>query len=128
MNRDMKRDNYDEIINGQETYRTIAAKLLQGDSVLIGWTDEEFTHMDILFTLSAYVPYKNTIQGGLRANDLFISIMRVGSFGFDTHNTKHYNYYAEKLKYEKEPEYFKVKLAELFNGVIEYLNNQKTNY
>lgn len=50
----MNKDKYDEIMNGENTYKEIANRLKQGQAVIIGWTDEEYTHLDILFTYNVY--------------------------------------------------------------------------
>lgn len=47
----MNKDKYGEIINGIDTYSEIAKQLLLNKSVGIGWTDEDSTHFDIIFTL-----------------------------------------------------------------------------
>ena len=49
----MKFDKYGEVINSKETYEYIAKEILNA-SVIIGWTDENMTHFDILFTLGAH--------------------------------------------------------------------------
>ena len=67
----MNKDKYGEIINGQDTYKEIADKLKKGKSVIIGWTDQEMTHQDILFTGGAYKEEDNILQGGLLPSDLF---------------------------------------------------------
>ena len=46
----MNKDIYGEIINGESRYRAIADDLLNGKSVIIGWSDEGYDHRDILFT------------------------------------------------------------------------------
>ena len=60
----MNVDEYGEVINGKDTYFEIAKHLMKGESVGIGWTDEDSTHFDIIFTLfssyfsnSAYTTY-----------------------------------------------------------------------
>lgn len=113
----MNQDEYGEVINGERTYKDIAFHILNERSALIGWTDENGTHFDILFTaLNVSVPRDNTIQGGVRSNDLFVSIMRKGAFGFEMAVTNtHPNYYAEKLCVSGEETC--TKLAELINGV-----------
>lgn len=111
----MNTDNYSEIINGEETYTEIAKLLKEGKSVLIGWTDELGSHFDILFTLGAE-RFGSQIQGGIKANDLFVSIMRIGCFGFKISSEKtHYGYYAEKLNLGSDAT--TKKLAELINRV-----------
>lgn len=93
----MKKDEYGEIINGEETYHAVAMQLKETGSCIIGWSDEGGTHFDILFTLrpSQY----GILQGGVRGDsDLFVSIMRIGSFGFEISDKEtHFGYYNEKL-------------------------------
>ena len=89
----MDYDTYGEVINGEKTYHGIAEELGQ-NSVLIGWTDQAGTHLDILFTLEALK--FGTVQGGIKDTDLFISIMRGGAFGFEVeHADTAAGYYAE---------------------------------
>lgn len=107
---------YGEIINGQDTYESIATALQVGKSILIGWTDEMSTHYDILFTKDPSISGTN-IQGGIRRDDLFVSIMRIGCFGFEIENTDtHWGYYSEKFN-SNFGEMTGQKLAELINGV-----------
>lgn len=113
----MDKDTYGEVVNGEKTYKEIAYLLKSGNSVIIGWTDEEETHLDILFCLN--VVKEGQLQGGLRWNDLFISIMRVGSFGFLTDNKKDSGYIGEKLNLRNNVT--TQKLTELVNGIIENL-------
>lgn len=114
------KDEYDEVINGEDTYISIAEEL-PTRSVLVGWTDGEGTHFDILFTLYA-LRFGSQIQGGINpATDLFVSIMRRGAFAFDPSNTDtHAGYYAEKLGGGLGTECGE-KVAELINGVKRHL-------
>lgn len=117
----MTQDEYSEVTNSEETYSEIAAFLRATQNVFIGWTDEEGSHFDILFT---YMPLGfGTHQGGVRPTDLFVSIMRVGSFGFEILNEMtNWVYYDEKLGNAfKFGETTGTKLAELINGVKKYL-------
>lgn len=117
----MNFNKYGEVINGNETYKTIAKYLTYGESALIGWTDEADTHYDILFNYNALSA--GFTQGGIKGDDLFISIMRVGAFGFKTDDKKCPGYIAEKLfngRLDKSVE----KVTELINGVIKELNNE----
>lgn len=109
------RNEYDEIINGEGTYKVIAGNLVQGLSVFIGWTDNVYTHYDILFTYKAMGT--GGYQRGLRTSDLFVSIMSVGSFGFKIDSDKDVGYIAEKLFYGREDESVKA-VTELINGII----------
>lgn len=119
----MNKDKYGEIINGNETYSVIADKLINGKSVIIGWTDEGCDHRDILFTLK---PYKEgTLQRGLNWNShLYISIMNCSCMGFlledETDNRKHNGYIMEKLSLHDN--LCDNKICELINGVIEFLD------
>lgn len=117
----MNYNEYGEVINGKITYKTIAENLKCKIPTLIGWTDERATHYDILFN---YGTDKNGyVQGGIKENDLFISIMRIGAFGFKIDCEKHSEYIAEKLFNGRLDSSVK-KLTELINGVIVELNNE----
>jgi hypothetical protein len=119
----MKQDEYGEVINHGETYREIAQYLAYEDRpVLIGWTDQEGTHFDIMFVVNP-IMFGTNIQGGLKQNDLFVGVMRQGIFGFiiKDENT-HHGYIAEKLG--MSPCVTTEKLAELINGVKKELINQ----
>lgn len=110
----MNRDGYGEIINGYDTVVEIASKLKVGQSVIIGWTDEEYTHLDLLFNYRAHKD--GILQRGLRGNELFVSIISIGSFGFDVSDREtHKGYISEKLNISGEPTI--IKLAELINEI-----------
>ncbi len=110
----MKTDDYSEVLNAPETFEEIADVLKAGSACFIGWTDEQSTHFDILFTFRSRG--FGTHQGGVRPMDLFVSIMRLGAFGFEIeHTDTHPEYYAEKLHCGGGAT--AVALAELINGV-----------
>ena len=114
----MKQDEYGEVINSPETYKDIADNLRSGGAVLIGWSDGD-SHYDILFNYGVIFEPSNmpTIQGGIKAHDLFISVMRIGAFGFSVDRTSNEHYYREKLGY------CDAGLEALFNGVREALKS-----
>ena len=124
----MNKDEYGEIINGNETYSVIADKLINGQSVIIGWTDEECDHRDILFTLR---PQKfGTLQRGLNWNShLYISIIDFSCMVFlleyKTDNRKHNGYIMEKLRLHDN--HCNNKICELINGVIKFLDKEEGN-
>lgn len=111
-------DNFGEVRNGKHTYDLIANYLLNNRSVIIGWTDEKYTHLDLLFN---YVPFKQgMLQRGLKGNELYVSIIGIGSFGFNVSNSdKAAGYISEKLNINGEPTVNK--LAELINEIIRRL-------
>lgn len=114
----MNVDNYGEIINGSYTYKEIATKLKEGESVIIGWTDEGYTHLDLLFNYKTYK--EGMLQRGLRGNELYVSIIGLGAFGFDVKDREiHEGYISEKLNIRGEPTISK--LAELINEVMKEL-------
>lgn len=114
----MNKDEYGEITNGYKTVTEIAEKLKQGQAVIIGWTDEEYTHLDLLFNYNTYK--EGMLQRGLRGNELYVSIMSIGAFGFDVKEREiHSGYILEKLNIHAEPTMSK--LAELINGIIKEL-------
>ena len=115
----MDYDEYGEVINGSDTYKRIATNLRTGGKTLIGWTDQQGTHFDILFCFGA-MAYGNNIQGGIAPKrDLFVSIMRWGAFAFAVERADtHWGYFEEKLGSRGGfGELAGTKLAELINGV-----------
>ena len=119
----MNKDKFEEIINGESTYRTIADELTEGKSVIIGWTDEVYDHRDILFT---FRPQKHgTLQRGLNfPSHLYVSIIDFSCMGFlienDTDNRKYPSYIKEKLRLNDNS--CDDKICELINGVIRYID------
>ena len=60
------------------------------------------------------------LQRGLRGNELYVSIISLGVFGFDVKEQEiHKGYISEKLNIHGEPTVGK--LAELINGIIKEL-------
>lgn len=116
----MKQNEYGEIINGIETYKDIAKALFK-DNAIISWTDEDMTRLDILFSYKATRESGNYLQRGLRGNELFVSIIGLGAFGFNVENgEKAPGYIAQKLNIKEETTV--EKLGELINGIIKELN------
>lgn len=119
----MNKDEYGEIINGLDTYITIADELIKGHNVIIGWTDEVYDHRDILFTYKAY--QYGYLQRGLHGCYLFVSIIDHTSMGFmiesDGDNRKHPSYIKEKLRLDENS--CNNKICELINGVIHELDS-----
>lgn len=114
----MNKDEYGEITNGTYTYKEIANKLKEGQAVIIGWTDEKYTHLDLLFNYKLHK--EGMLQRGLRGNELYVSIISLGAFGFDVKDREiHEGYISEKLNIHGEPTVSK--LAELINSVIKEL-------
>ena len=114
----MNNNEYGEIINGDRTYQTIANRLLEGDTVGIGWTDEDFTHFDIIFKLGLNCK-SGDFQRGIRMYDLFVGIVDYTFYGFSTDSIKEGNYIQEKLRMNNS---CGDKVAELINGIIKCLN------
>lgn len=123
----MVEPNYDawrEVVNGADTFAAIAADLRELGSCIIGWTDGEGSHHDVLFTLRP--PQHGSLAGGLRGSrDLFVSVMRWGAFGFDCDRRaqRHPDYIAEKLAQPHDDATTR-RLAELISGVIAELNRE----
>ena len=114
----MNIDDYGEITNGAYTYKEITNKLKAGQAVIIGWTDEKYTHLDLLFNYKSHK--EGVLQRGLRGNELYVSIISLGAFGFDVKDREiHGGYISEKLNIHGEPTVSK--LAELINSVIKEL-------
>lgn len=92
----MNKDEYGEVLNGEDTYNEIYKTLVADGRVMIGWTDELGTHYDILFVNTA--EKHGPVQGGIQPEtDLIVAIMRQGAFAFDIRKESHPNYIGEKL-------------------------------
>lgn len=115
-------DEYGEVVNGEGTYAFTAAHLLHSKQpVLLGWTDGEGSHHDILIARGVAIAEVNkpNIQGGIRAGDLFVSVMRVGAFAFEIKDRElHPNYVGEKLGMSGVT---CDRLTDLINGIIKWL-------
>ena len=115
-------DKYGEVINSQETYKEIAIDLLDHNPVIIGWTDGEYDHRDILFNYR--VKKYGNLQRGMVWSDLFVSIIDYTSYGFlieiKTDNRKNNGYIKEKLRLQDNN--CDDKICELINGVIHELD------
>jgi hypothetical protein len=114
--------NYDELgdeINGKETYKTIAKTLANKLPIIIGWTDGNGVHYDILF--NTFPIFAGHIQGGLHNNYIYMSIIRVGTWGFRAHlaQSVHASYIEEKLGVQQGQG--AEQLADLINAIKEYL-------
>lgn len=120
----MNYNEYNEVINGKETYQWIAKEIKDNKAIIIGWTDEDSTHFDICFKLGAEKPfYDNYFQRGIRSYYLFVGIIDHTFYGFTPESKKHWNYIAEKLRMGDND--CTRKVAELINGVIEELNRKE---
>lgn len=93
----MKQDEYGTFMNDPENYRFIIETLEEDSLILIAWTDEEGSQYDILFAMPPIGNVIGPVQGGIKNQDLFVSIMRKGAFAFEIGRTSHPGYYAEKL-------------------------------
>lgn len=118
----MNIDKYGEIINGIDTYENVAKTLYEEGKCIIGWTDQEYDHRDIMFT---YKPKQyGTLQRGLRWCYLYVSIMSLSCMGFlmesDADNRKHNNYIKEKLRLDEN--HCDDAICDLINGVIHELD------
>ena len=111
-------DDYGEVLNGKSTYKGIAKLLKDGKTVGIGWTDMLGTHLDIIFKLGLDVKFGN-FQRGIKASDLFVSIIGFTSYGFKTDSIKEGTYIQGKLDMRDETG---DELANLINGIIGELN------
>lgn len=115
----MNFDKWNEVINGEQTYKKIAETLLDTGKCIIGWTDQQYDHRDILFT---YQPKHlgGVLQRGLKWYYLYVSIIDQTSMGFlmedRTNNVKHESYLMEKLRLNDN--HCDIKICELINGVI----------
>lgn len=113
-------NKYGEVINGKNTYRTIANRLKANKSIGIGWTDGYSAHLDIIFNLG--FEKTGTFQRGIKNNYLVVSIIDHTSYAFAPDTIKVGNYIQEKLRMNND---WGDKLAELINGIISELAGVK---
>ena len=116
----MNIDKYEEVINGRGTYKTIAEQLREGNSVIIGWTDEKFDHRDIFFSIGRTKKYGN-LQRGIKPYYLFVGIMDFCFYGFNG-GVKNPYYILEKLRLNDNET--NLRIAELINGVLSELGEE----
>ena len=117
---DVDVDEYREVINGDKTYNTIANSISEFSSAIIGWTDQAGTHLDILFCYMPGYISPAQLQRGIKHNDLFVSVMATGAFGFKLSSKDLApGYIAEKLGIQN----FGVDLIDAF---AELINNVKS--
>jgi hypothetical protein len=109
-------DEYDDVVNGDNTYSSIVKALNERVSVVIGWTDQEGSHLDILFSLFPF--QQGLLQRGLRGRtDIFVSVMGLGAHGFEAGpSDTDAGYYSEKLHLGGRNATSE-KLAELVNAI-----------
>ena len=111
-------NEYQEVINGEKTYKFISKMLLLNQTIGIGWTDGDSTHLDIIFKLGLDNKL-GTFQRGIKSDYLFVSIIDHTSYGFVPNSIKDGSYIQDKLRMNSE---CGDKLAELINGIIKFLN------
>ena len=119
----MNKDSYEETINGEATYQTIAKELLKSGKCIIGWTDEGYDHRDIMFVWKPE-QLNGNLQRGLRHCSLYVCIMDFSCMGFlieyARNNRKENSYIREKLHLKDNS--CDNKICDLVNGVIKYLD------
>ena len=119
----MNYNEYNEVINGENTYEYISKELLDGKSIGIGWTDEMYTHLDLVFKLGLDDKH-GIFQRGIRQDYLFVGIMSYTCYAFRVDEIKMGSYIQDKLRLENE---CGDKLAELINNVIKRIIEVRSN-
>src|SRR5258708_293910 len=112
-------DEYETVLNGENTYKGLAGWLFEYHTAIFAWTDQEGTQLDILM---AYNPLQyGHLQRGMSAStDLFVAVSSFGMFGFELNgNEKNAGYVGEKLGLGTNVT--TEKLAELINGICREL-------
>ena len=116
----MNYNKYDEVINGKNTYTELARLLQEHATIGIGWTDEDSTHLDIIFKLG--ILKLGSFQRGIKANYLYVNIIDHTSYAFVPDTIKDGAYIQDKLRFNND---CGDKLAELINGIISELVGAK---
>ena len=110
---------FKEVINSEKTYKGIADILInECGRVLIGWTDEEYDHRDIMFVFRC--DKVGCLQSGRTFNDLFVGIAGISceifAFRNNEDNRKVNGYIMEKLRLHDN--HCDEAICALINGVI----------
>ena len=114
----MNINEYGEVVNGEATYKIIARLLMVNETVGIGWTDGDCTHLDIVFKLGLDIK-EGYFQRGIKQTYLFVSIIGYTSYGFNPDTIKEGTYIQEKLSIQGE---CGDKVTELINSIITELD------
>jgi hypothetical protein len=90
-------DKVGDVYNSERNYVALADILENNGSVVIGWTDQDGSHLDILFCVSPI--QVGDLQGGMSTfSDLFVAVAFNGMFGFTIQdNYLASDYVAKKL-------------------------------
>lgn len=120
----VSQDEYGTVINTGHTYTGLAKILKTGTPVIMAWTDEEGTQLDIL--LAIHPAQFGILQRGMKSTtDLFVAVSSFGMFGFEMNNTwKSAGYVGEKLGLGGSNA-TTIKLADLINDLIEELRKEQ---
>jgi hypothetical protein len=116
LNELLDQDEYGEVFNSERTFTGLARLLEKHISVVIGWTDQEGSHLDILFVVAPV--QAGGLQRGMSAQtDLFVAVSHFGMFGFEIKEDGELfaGYVGEKLRLGDN--ITTQKLAELIDGV-----------
>lgn len=113
----MNYNEYNEVINGEKTFNQVAKLLLSGRTVGIGWADETYTHLDIVFKLE--ILKFGGFQRGIKENYLYVSIIDHTSYAFSIEDIKLGDYIQNKLRMNNETG---DKIKELINEIIVKIN------
>ena len=106
-----------EVSNGHSTYNSIVKILEKHGCVLIGWTDRENIHFDIMFSLPAPVGW---LQRDITHEDLCVTIFGFGAAAFNINEIEVLPaYIADKLGLQMSDAL--LKLAELINNIRKYI-------
>jgi len=88
------KNEYGIFITSEETAKYVIDTIVSTGSIIFPWTDGLGTQYDVLVSLPVTERF---LQQGINDADLFIGIVGIGLFGFDTMGEKHSSYIAEKL-------------------------------
>lgn len=106
-------DEYGEVYNSTITFAGLAQAIRDRGSVVIGWTDQKGTHLDILF-VNRPIQY-GSLQRGMRLTDLFVSVSSIGMHGFEIDDIPlDPGYISEKIRIGGSTD---EEFADLINGV-----------
>lgn len=97
---DVSLDEYGYVIHTKPAVEEVIflLSLPEPKTIILPFSDGRGSQFDILISHSQYaLGERNLLQGGIKKNDLFVSVMRKGAFAFRVGQRSHPDYYAEKL-------------------------------
>ena len=89
-------NDWNEVVNGENTYNKITDTLLKEGKCIFGWSDDKYDHRDFVFV---YKPKKigGDLQRGMKEDYLYVGMIDYRLMGFPITKTLTVEYIKDKL-------------------------------